>query len=296
MKEIYNEDGLMLHKPGPDAKLYTKDGKLIENVDRSKMVYDKSGYLKGVIEEKDVNKVFDSAGKRLDSLEAGAIGYDESGKQIFRVTKPGDVKYEKSVKGPFESEQVLYKDGDAWVHLKDRSGEKMDAPSIFGNELESVNKAATGTNDSGYKISFGKKAAERNGVREVSTAKELGDALQELSKEGKLPAVISVHTARRPFSQLLGVESAVGMGAGWHVINVHSFDPETGMVKFTNQWGSSQDYMDKGYPVDKLFKAMQEPGMYKFMSSTKGKILKRTLAAGAVGAEAYNYFSDDSGR
>lgn len=296
LKEIYNEDGLMLHKPGPDAKLYTKDGKLIENVDRSKMVYDKSGYLKGVIEEKDVNKVFDSAGKRLDSLEAGAIGYDESGKQIFRVTKPGDVKYEKSVKGPFESEQVLYKDGDAWVHLKDRSGEKMDAPSIFGNELESVNKAATGTNDSGYKISFGKKAAERNGVREVSTAKELGDALQELSKEGKLPAVISVHTARRPFSQLLGVESAVGMGAGWHVINVHSFDPETGMVKFTNQWGSSQDYMDKGYPVDKLFKAMQEPGMYKFMSSTKGKILKRTLAAGAVGAEAYNYFSDDSGR
>ncbi|MBK9279066.1 MAG: LysM peptidoglycan-binding domain-containing protein [Candidatus Obscuribacter sp.] len=296
VKGLYNEEGLMLHKPGPDAKLYTKDGKLIENVDRSKMVYDKSGYLKGVIEEKDVNKVFDSAGKRLDSLEAGAIGYDESGKQIFRVTKPGDVKYEKSVKGPFESEQVLYKDGDAWVHLKDRSGEKMDAPSIFGNELESVNKAATGTNDSGYKISFGKEAAERNGVREVSTAKELGDALQELSKEGKLPAVISVHTARRPFSQLLGVESAVGMGAGWHVINVHSFDPETGMVKFTNQWGSSQDYMDKGYPVDKLFKAMQEPGMYKFMSSTRGKILKRTLAAGAVGAEAYNYFSDDSGR
>ncbi len=296
VKGLYNEEGLMLYKPGPDAKLYTKDGKLVENVDRSKMVYDKSGYLRGVIEEKDVNKVFDSAGKRLDSFEAGAIGYDESGKQIFRVTKPGDVKYEKSVKGPFESEQVLYKDGDSWLHLRDRTGEKMDAPSIFGNELESVNKAATGTNDSGYKISFGKTAVERNGVREVSTAKELGDALQELSKEGKLPAVISVHTARRPFSQLLGVESAVGMGAGWHVINVHSFDPETGMVKFTNQWGSSQDYMDKGYPIDKLFKAMQEPGMYKFMSSTKGKILKSTLAAGAVGAEAYNYFSDDSGR
>lgn len=297
IKGLFTEDGKMYYRPGADTKLYSKDGKLVENIDRSKMVYDSNGYLRGVIDDKNINKVFDSAGKPLESLKPGTIGYDASGKQVFRVSKPGDIKYEKNVTGPFESEQVLMKDGDAWVHLKDRDGKKMDAPSIFSNELEGVNNAATGNADSGYKINFGEKSIKRDGMREVSSVKELGDAFEELAKDGKLPAVISVHTARRPFSELLGVESAVGLGGGWHVINVHGYDPATGMVKFTNQWGSARDYMEQGYPIDKLFKAMQEPAMHKFMSSTKGKVLKRTIqagaAVGATGAAAYTYFSDN---
>lgn len=93
---------------------------------------------------------------------------------------------------------------------------------------------------------------------------------------------MQVHTARPPFSGLLGLESAVGMGGGWHVINIHGYNPVTRTVKFTNQWGSRNDYLDDGYSVDKLFQLNKEPAMHKFMRSTGGKVVKGTVAAGAV--------------
>jgi len=286
VSELYNAKGEQLGSLNLSAgeKAYTKSGKEITGLEQKNLVYGSAGELKGMTAEQSVVKVFDQAGKPLKHLESGVVGYDETGKRILKVSQPGDIKYEKSVTSSLGAgERVLYKDGDLWLQLKDRTGETMDAPSIYTSDLEGVNRSSTGVEDSGYMLTRGDTNQVYAGMQDVSTAKELGDALLELEKQGKLPAVIQVHTAAAPFSQLLGIESALGWGGGWHVVNVHGYDPATGMVKFSNQWGSSRDYMDKGYPIDKLFKSMKEPVLYKFMTTKTGRTVQTAVGAGVAG-------------
>jgi len=279
---LYDKEGDRLAQFKPGDQAYTKDHKLIKNVDADNLIYSDNGALFGVLPEKKIEKVFDSAGKKLHSLEPGATAYDADGKLVLRVAKPGEIKYEKNVDSLLGGEKVKYFDGENWVQLRDRKGSKMDAPSIFTSQLEGVNKEATGVSDKGFVLTADDKAKQWTGQRDVSSADELADAILELEKAGSLPAVMQVHTARPPFSPLLGIESAVGMGGGWHGINIHGYDPVTRKVKFTNQWGSRNDFLEEGYSVDKLFRSMKEPAMHKFMSSTGGKVVKGTVAAGAV--------------
>ncbi len=279
---LYDKEGDRLAQFKPGDQAYTKDHKLIKNVDADNLIYSDNGALFGVLPEKKIEKVFDSAGKKLHSLEPGATAYDADGKLVLRVAKPGEIKYEKNVDSLMGGEKVKYFDGENWVQLRDRKGSKMDAPSIFTSQLEGVNKEATGVSDNSFVLTAGDKARQWTGQRDVSSADELADAILELEKAGSLPAVMQVHTARPPFSPLLGIESAVGMGGGWHVINIHGYDPVTRKVKFTNQWGSKSDFLEEGYSVDKLFRSMKEPAMHKFMSSTGGKVVKGAVAAGVV--------------
>lgn len=279
---LYDKEGDRLAQFKPGDQAYTKDHKLIKNVDADNLIYSDNGALFGVLPEKKIEKVFDSAGKKLPSLEPGATAYDADGKLVLRVAKPGEIKYEKSVNSLMGGEKVKYFDGENWLQLRDRDGSKIDAPGIFTSQLEGVNREATGVSDNSFVLTAGDKAKQWTGQRDVSSADELADAILELEKAGKLPAVMQVHTARPPFSPLLGIESAVGMGGGWHVINIHGYDPVTRKVKFTNQWGSRSDYLEEGYSVDKLFRSMKEPAMHKFMRSTGGKVVKGTVAAGAV--------------
>ncbi len=279
---LFNKDGehLASFKAGDQA--YNENGKLLKNVDPESLVYTQYGGLRGALPEKKIDKVFDSAGNRLTDLTPGITAYDEKGKLVMRMTKPGEIRYEKSLNAPIGGEKVKYFDGENWVQLRDRGGEKMDAPGIFTPELEGVNTQATGVSDGGYMLTFGKRAQQYFGQRDVSTVDELADAIMDLEKTGKLPAVMQVHTARPPFSPMLGIESAVGLGGGWHVINIQGYDPVTRKVRFTNQWGSGADRLEEGYSIDKLFKSMQEPAMHKFMQTTTGKLVKGTVAAGAL--------------
>ncbi len=286
VNELYDAKGQQLGKIDFAAgeKAYTKSGKEIKGLTEQQLVYHQNGSLRGMTRDKNTLKVFDSAGKPLTHLEAGTIGYDEAGKQILKVSKPGEIKYEKTVlNGVLNSERVVYKDGDSWLNLRDRGGEVMDAPSIHTDELEGVNGSSTGLSDNGYMLTRGSEGRVLSGMQELGSSKELGDALLELQKQGKLPAVIQVHTAASPFSQMLGIDSALGWGGGWHVVNVHGYDPATGMVKFSNQWGSKHDYMDKGYPIDKLFKSMKEPVLYKFMTTKTGRTIQGVVATGVAG-------------
>ncbi len=282
VQQLFSKEGepLASFKPGDQA--YNEKGKLIKDVDLERLVYSQYGGLRGAIPEGKVEKIFDSAGGKLRYLEPGTNAYDADGKMVMRVTKPGEIRYEKSLNSPVGGEKVNYFDGENWVQLRDRDGSKMDSPGIFTRELEGVNRRSTGVDDSNYMLTFGDKAHQFNGQRDVSTVDELADAILELEKAGKLPAVMQVHTARPPFSPMLGIESAVGMGGGWHVINIQGYDPVTRKVRFTNQWGSGSDRIENGYSIDKLFKSMQEPAMHKFMKTTTGKVVKVAAATGAV--------------
>ncbi len=159
----------------------------------------------------------------------------------------------------------------------------MDSPNIHTHELERVNNSATSVDDKNFVISRGDKAYQFLGQRDVSTANELADAIQELEKAGKLPAVLHVHTARPPFGHSTGIDYALGKGGGWHVINIHGYDPATRSVKFTNQWGSKHDFLEQGYSVDKLFEAMKQPKMHALREQHKDRIAKVVKIARTTG-------------
>ena len=283
VQRFYDEKGHILGNYSAGDKAYTKTGKLIGEVDPSNIVHFKDGSFYGVVSPSQLQKVYDSAGKPLGRLEPGVNGYDANGKLVLHATKPGEVRFEKIVTSTRTGDQVRYFDGENWQQLRSSRGEKMDSPNIHTNELERVNNSATGVDDTSFVITRGDKAHQYLGQREVSSANELATAIQELEKAGKLPAVLHVHTARPPFGHSTGIDYALGKGGGWHVINIHGYDPATRSVKFTNQWGSKHDFLEQGYPVDELFKTMKEPKMHALRELHKDKIAKVVKIAKTTG-------------
>jgi len=286
LTRLYDEAGEPLKKFTAGDKAYTESGKLISNVSEGNVFRDQSGNLKVISDPKALVKLYDSAGKPLSTRLPGTNGYDADGKLVFRVTNPGEIRYEKSVDNMRGPEQVRYFDGENWQQLRDSKGKKMDSPGIYTNQLESVNDLAAGVSDTNFVLTRGAKARQWAGQRDVSSADELATAIQEMEKAGKLPAVLQVHTARPPFGHSTGFDYAVGKGGGWHVVNIHGYDPATRSVKFTNQWGSKSDYLEQGYSVDELFKTMEIPKMHKYRELNPRKVenaVRVAKVAGIVG-------------
>lgn len=84
------------------------------------------------------------------------------------------------------------------------------------------------------------------------TKEELQAYLKEAKEKGNLPLVIAVD-ANNP---LFGAGDPEGKLAG-HVVTITDYNPETGEVTISNQWGSGSD---KKTTIDKLFEATQRFG------------------------------------
>lgn len=278
---LYDANGKQLHAIARDQTAYTKMGFEVKPKDRGEMIYDQAGNLRGMTEEKNLTRLFDPAGKPIKELTPGVKGYDKEGNQIFHVVGPGETAYDKvgTARGPISEERVLYKDGDNWLPLKDYDGDVIDQPKIYTDELIKANKEFSALNDaSHYVIARG----------DVNSAKELGERLQKLKEENQLPVVLQVHTSRAPFSRLSGIQPAWG-GGGWHVVNVQDYDAATGVVKFTNQWGSKNHFMDKGIAVDDLYNSLDSTRLAEYFQShpTLRKVYQRSLlGAGYLGGGA----------
>lgn len=83
----------------------------------------------------------------------------------------------------------------------------------------------------------------------MSNANELATAIQELEKAGKLPAVLHVHTARPPFGHSTGIDYALGKGGGWHVINIHGYDPQLVLSSLQTNRMNSTISLSKDIPL-----------------------------------------------
>jgi len=86
------------------------------------------------------------------------------------------------------------------------------------------------------------------GVETFKSTEELTAKLKEWKEQGRLPAIVSVHTGNPPFNSRDG---------GGHVVNVTDYDEKTGTVKVDNQWGSESDHV--GVSVETLFAASRAP-------------------------------------
>jgi YD repeat-containing protein len=287
---LYDANGKKLSGLAPDQTAYTKMGFEVAPKDRGKLIYDQFGNLKGMTEEQNLTKLYDPAGQPLTEVSPGVKGYDNEGNQIFHVAGPGETVYDKvgTAKRPISQERILYKDGDNWVPLKDYDGDVIDSPNIYTNELIKANREFSAVYDASHYVISN---------RHASSAKELGERLQKLKEENQLPVVLQVHTSKAPFSKFSGLQSAWG-GGGWHVVNVQDYDAATGVIKFTNQWGSKNDFMDKGIPVEDLYKSLDATRLAQYFEShpTQRKVYQRSLiGAGYVGGIAGLLYAEKLG-
>jgi len=287
---LYDINGKKLTAVAPDQTVYTRFGFQIPPHQRSEMVYNKHGQLMGMTDEQNLTRLYDPAGQPMKSLVPGVKGFDKDGNQIFHVAGPGETAYDKvgTDRGPVSAERILYKDGDKWVPLNDIDGDVIDRPNIYTNELIQANREFSAVNDASYYV------ISRS---DVSSAKELGERLQKLKEQNQLPVVLQVHTGKPPFTNLYGLESAWG-GGGWHVVNVQDYDAATGIVKFTNQWGSENHFMDEGIAVDKLYKSLDGTRLAKYFEEhpEMRKVYQRSLiGAGYVGGLAGLLYAEKLG-
>ncbi len=255
---VYDSEGKVAVNIGESlvGKLPLKVGKATEKLERSKIVLNTQGDYHLVDDHSRLVKIYDQAGNRLEPkhMNAGTNGYDADGKWIFRATKPGDaeIKYDITTSNAFMTEGVFFDNGQEWLMLVDPEGSWLNTAGLTDTQIQSTNWITNGLSETGYVIRAGDRASRLSNITEVSSPSELGELILELQEAGNLPAILGVNAANSPFSRTLG-----GDAIGGHVINVHpGYNPETGRVPFTNQWGSEHDRL-KGFPIDKLFKAMK---------------------------------------
>lgn len=83
-------------------------------------------------------------------------------------------------------------------------------------------------------------------------AQDLGNHLAELKARGELPAVIAVRANNAMFDTKGPLDHPLQDG---HVVLITDYDPQTGMVKYDNQWGNKRDHIDKPVSIDEMYKA-----------------------------------------
>jgi hypothetical protein len=281
VQDLYDIDHNRLYFYTPGDKAYTESGKPID-VDPDKLAYGPRSLVIGLVEESNLTKVFDVSGARITQVQPGTRGYDANGRESFRATAPGEIAYDKKINGSSERERVVIRDGDEWKPLKDESG-IIDAPTVYNSEFEGINRRATNVRESGYVLSS----------EDFETVGALEHKLNTMKINGEFPAVLDVWTGSRPFSSSYGLETAWG-GGGYHVVNIHDYDPATKRIKISNQWGSRFDYMENGVSLQTAFDGMSPSSLQEYLHDHK---VARWLWMGGLGtgllygeAKAIDYF------
>jgi hypothetical protein len=86
------------------------------------------------------------------------------------------------------------------------------------------------------------------GVIDINSGQALRNTLQEMKDQGRLPAVIQVDVNDPAFG---GTGNPASRGK-WHVVSVTGYDPATGRVQISNQWGKQSD---RDINVDDLYRS-----------------------------------------
>jgi YD repeat-containing protein len=267
--KVYDEHGKELnawHSPG--MKYYDAKGKELDPSTLALATQSGRQYVKGTLPVKDREMLFTADGKPVTSpyLRPGDALFNAEGKEIFRQSNPGDIVYDKpGASSPWESgEQLRLRESPnrAKARLVDRDGSKTDAPGLYNDEIADLYSHITGKQrDNPFLIQLGDSYSfERgNNLAKVSSEADLQKMLTEMQNNKQYPVIMAVYSNQQPF--IGWVDSFfVGGSGGYHVINIQSFDPATGMVKFTNQWGSRNDHvLDGGVHISKIWQGMNKP-------------------------------------
>lgn len=162
--------------------------------------------------------------------------------QIFQVTAVNSLWQTESRLPGWTYEQDR-------VKASDRQSDKGERTRLFGfdyqrefdglNSIErdKINKMITG-------------GSESTSMPWSANPQEMGQQLEELQRQGKLPRIVSVYPEHPPFNN--------GPG-GSHALNITGYDPIKKEVTVDNQWGTDKDHIRRPIPLDQLWKARMKP-------------------------------------
>lgn len=162
--------------------------------------------------------------------------------------------------------------GDNGERLYDNQGNEVRkpdgsfyrAPGVFSGEMSQAMRRLTG--DSGTVIS-NPSADPNENLSHVRSAEELGRTLEQMQREGRLPAIILIDADHPSFG-------GTGDGTpGWHVVTVRGYNPETGEVDISNQWGAASD---RPISLQNLFDSTTDHSRTRTRSLKSDGILEKT--------------------
>lgn len=305
LPKLYDDKGKPIESYQTGMKLYDRKGNELNNINHDDIVFDLARKPIGLLDESKITTFTDASGRRISRDQVGANGFDKRGEHFFSNIPPGSGRFKYEVAGDkYAKERLMYDDGSGFKIFRDARGKQMHNPGIATTELAYVNRLAGDIPERNYVFRADTTPGSWGAYTNITSVEDFGTRLSELKANGQLPAVLQVHSANPPFDSRFGTQAAFGSGS-WHVVNIHDYDPIKGTVKFSNQWGSHNDFLsDEGYPIDKLYKAMSESRLHKFMASDRGKnallagkIVGGLAAAGAAAGlgygGAYFFLRDD---
>lgn len=173
--------------------------------------------------------------------------------QIFQITAvnlhhkaDGQGKEYKQV--PVAPENA---DKDNGERLLDKDGKEVArSPKVPDTGMGKLHEMITGEKDKGDTV-LSNGVPDYKGDPKFKSPEELGKKLEELKRDGKLPAMIIVHTSNPPYNH--------GEKGEWHAMNVTDYDAQKGEVKVDNQWGANGDKIKTPMKLDELYRATLEP-------------------------------------
>lgn len=265
--ELHDAEGKAVTEFKAGEKYYKKDKTPIKDVTEDKLIFDDAGRLQGFVADPGkIKQVYDINGKPVTSdlhlNQSDANYFDEKGNLLVMTTRPGDLHYEKVVAGPDKDlERVVVEVNGKPVELKKTTGEVIDAPKIYTNDLAEIGNDAAA--ESGKPFIIGHDGYSGYGTMvAVDSKQKLVDALKAMKEDDNLPAVLQVDVTHPPFNSRPSYDE-FGNPDNWHLINIQDVyqvrDAQTGemkdMIRFTNQWGSSADYLKDGIDAELLYNA-----------------------------------------
>lgn len=159
-----------------------------------------------------------------------------------RSTIPaGQIRYEQDLPtGPTDTGERLWNYGtNPRTAVTDTAGANVTPPDVPTSELETISNSITGKNEKDFVLINGK-YGDNNTVK-FKDADELGEKLEQMKKDGKLPAIIWVDAQNEPFFTDSGAGTNGGSG-GPHVVTITDYDPDTKQVQIDNQWDQADDH------------------------------------------------------
>jgi hypothetical protein len=234
---IHKTDGMrrmIFMEPRNLASVNDRDATLIK-------VYNENGELVGKIDPSRAEPVLDDHQLWLQELPPGETGYDGNGQPLVSRTKPGDISFAPAQ--PTDESSDLSSVSLNWngtvIPLRDANSRLLNGPEMGAFDASTIYDKVTGQ-ASPIPFVFDDEF--------LKSPDHLAQRLLQLQEAHQLPGLMTVNVGNPLFGHA---------DSDWHTINVYNYDPESALVRYSNQWSAVDDRMANGVPLSDLFQAMQ---------------------------------------
>jgi hypothetical protein len=144
------------------------------------------------------------------------------------------------------------------ARVKDEEGKNVDFPNLDDNHILDIYRRVSGDNNpEAYLVNATGADATSSNTAQFDSAQDLGQRLERLQRDGKLPIILAVNTMLEPFRTDTGGDQDENENSGAHVVTVRGYDAgPPPKVQIDNQYGRNGDHLQgREMTLDRLYEA-----------------------------------------